>query len=70
MNLIIEEIKSWSNVETSLIAFVILFGILNIYIVAKLASIQEKLGKLSKELKDIKDKRIAELKGENNEIYN
>ena len=58
MKLIIEEIKSWSDIQISLIAFEILFGILNVYIVAKLASIQ-------KELKDIKDKHISELKGNN-----
>lgn len=57
MKLIIEEIKSWSDIQISLIAFEILFGILNVYIVAKLASIQ-------KELKDIEDNHISESKGE------
>ena len=65
MNLIIEEIKSWSNIQITLIVFEICWGISNIYIVAKLTSIQETLEKVSKEIKDIKDNHISELKGEN-----
>lgn len=65
MNLIIEEIKSWSNIQITLIVFEICWGITNIYIVAKLTSIQEKLEKIEKELKGLKDNHISETKGEN-----
>lgn len=51
MNLIIEEIKSWSDIQISFIIFEIFWGIANIYIVAKLTNIQEKLEKIEKELK-------------------
>ena len=64
MNLIIEEIKSWSNVEVGIVILEILFGVVSIVISAKLTSIKEELERISKELKDIKDKHIAELKGE------
>ena len=66
MNLIIEEIKSWTNLEIGIVILEILFGVASISIVAKLTSIQEELKKIAKELKDIKDKHISELKGENN----
>ena len=51
MNLIIEEIKSWSDIQISLIIFQIFWGISSIYLALKIRSIQEKIEKIEKELK-------------------
>ena len=51
MNLIIEEIKSWSNIEVGFAVLEILFGVGSIMIIAKLRNIQETLEKIEKELK-------------------
>lgn len=51
MNLIIEEIKSWSDIQISFIIFEIFWGISSIYLALRIRSIQEKIEKIEKELK-------------------